>query len=515
MGRALRDPAAGLRDRDVLVSALAAEGCPLPSRHRLGLAAAPAAFGLVWAWPLSGLRPEAHRLAAVGAAVVTLWVTEALPAPVTALIGAAACAVLGVAPAKAVFAPFADPMIFLFLGAFILARALFLHGLDRRLAYAVLSIRGVGSRPGRTLVAFGAVTTFLSFWVGNTAVTAMMYAIATSILARLLDPAREGGPAVGPRYATGLLLMTTFGASVGGIATPVGAAPNLIGLGFLDELAGVRVSFLQWCAFGVPASAVLFVYLAAYLGFLSRDAVRVLPDGAEAIDAERRRVGPWTRGQISTAFACALTLGLWLVPGAVAVALGEAHPAHRWLERTLPEPVAALVGALLLFLLPGGDDGPAMTWEEASRIDWGVILLFGGGMALGALASRTGLAQEVGRGLVGVLPTGGGFGLLCAATLTAALVSEFTSNTASATMVVPVVIAMARAAELDPLEPALGATLGSGMGFMLPISTPCNAIVYGSGLVPLRKMAGNGLMLDVVGVAVIVAAVRTIVPLVR
>jgi sodium-dependent dicarboxylate transporter 2/3/5 len=156
-----------------------------------------------------------------------------------------------------------------------------------------------------------------------------------------------------------------------------------------------------------------------------------------------------------------------------------------------------------------------LTWDDAARIDWGVILLFGGGVTLGVLASRTGLAGAVGRGLTSALPVGGGFGLLCAATLTAALVSEVTSNTASANMVVPVVIATAQAAGVDPLEPALGATLGSGMGFMLPVSTPCNAIVYGSGLVPLRKMAAYGAMLDVVGVAVIVVLVRVVVPWVR
>jgi sodium-dependent dicarboxylate transporter 2/3/5 len=156
-----------------------------------------------------------------------------------------------------------------------------------------------------------------------------------------------------------------------------------------------------------------------------------------------------------------------------------------------------------------------MTWDEAARIDWGVILLFGGGFALGVLSFQTGLAVAMGRGMTGALPLAGGFGLLCGSTLVAALVSEVTSNTASANMVVPVVIAVAQAAGVDPLEPALGATLGSGLGFMLPVSTPCNAIVYGSGYIPLRRMMAYGLMLDVVGTAAIIASVHLIVPLVR
>jgi sodium-dependent dicarboxylate transporter 2/3/5 len=154
-------------------------------RGRVGAVLAPAAFVSLLAWPIAGLSPEAHRLGAVLAAVVVLWVTEALPLPVTALLGAAACVVLGVAPAKIVFAPFADPLMFLFIGAFILARGIFLHGLDRRVAYAVLSLPWVGARPTRILLAFGVATALLSAWISNTATTAMMFGIGLSILAAL------------------------------------------------------------------------------------------------------------------------------------------------------------------------------------------------------------------------------------------------------------------------------------------------------------------------------------------
>ena len=174
-------------------------------------------------------------------------------------------------------------------------------------------------------------------------------------------------------------------------------------------------------------------------------------------------------------------------------------------DDSVPEPIAALIGAALLFFLPGERGERAIDWNEAAKIDWGIILIFGGGLSLGMLASQTGLAQAVGRGLACAIPTHTELGLLALATVTAALVSEVTSNTASATMVVPVVIGVAQAAGIDPLEPALGATLGSGLGFMLPVSTPCNAIVYSSGRVPLRTMMAYGFMLDVVGVVVIIA----------
>jgi sodium-dependent dicarboxylate transporter 2/3/5 len=209
-----------------------------------------------------------------------------------------------------------------------------------------------------------------------------------------------------------------------------------------------------------------------------------------------------------------MTVALWVAPGIVAVVAGEASPFYQGLTRRLPEGVAALIGAAALFVLPG-KDGPAISWKEATQIDWGVVLLYGGGFALGVLSFQTGLAEAMGRGLTGLLPVEGRFGLLVASVLFAAVLSETTSNTASANMVVPVVIAIARAAGMDPLEPALGATLGSSLGFMLPVSTPCNAIVYGSGYIPLGRMIRWGLALDVAGVVVIVCVVRTLSHLVR
>jgi sodium-dependent dicarboxylate transporter 2/3/5 len=180
------------------------------TRRIIGLVLAVLLFGVVLALPFDALKPEAHRLAAVMAAVVVLWISEALPLPVTALLGASACVALRVAPAKDVFAPFADPLMFLFIGSFILARAIFVHGLDRRLAFGVLSLPIIGARPSRILFAFGATTAFLSAWISNTATTAMMFAIGLAILSVLYDKERAGSLPLNPAYATGLMLMTSF-----------------------------------------------------------------------------------------------------------------------------------------------------------------------------------------------------------------------------------------------------------------------------------------------------------------
>jgi sodium-dependent dicarboxylate transporter 2/3/5 len=481
-------------------------------RQRVGAVLALAAFVCLLALPLPTLTPEAHRLAAILGAVVVLWVSEALPLSATALLGAAACVVLGVAPAKEVFAPFADPLIFLFIGAFILSRAIFLHHLDRRVAYAVLALPWVGARPARILFALGAVTAAISGWISNTATTAMMFGIGMSIIATLRGA--DGGQAIDDRYPSALMLMIAFAASIGGLATPVGTPPNVIGIGFIRSLLGVEIPFFQWALVGVPIVIVLYGLLYCYLRVVAPAGMATLPGSTELIRAERARLGPWSRGQRSVAIAFGVTVLLWVAPGIAALAAGEGSPAYQLLTRRMPEGVAAITGALLLFVLPG-DDGRAITWDEAMRIDWGVVLLYGGGFALGVLSFQTGLADAIGRGFAGLVPLEGSFGLLVVSVTMAVLLSETTSNTASANMVVPVVISIARAAGVDPLEPALGATMAASLGFMLPVSTPCNAIVYGSGYIPLGRMIRWGLMLDLAGIVVIIGLVRLLAPLVR
>ncbi|HLQ46267.1 MAG TPA: SLC13 family permease, partial [Planctomycetaceae bacterium] len=441
-----------------------------------------------------------------------------------------------VAPAKSVFAPFADQLMFLFIGSFMLARAIELHGLDRRLALSVLTLRWVGGSPSRVLFAFGATTAFVSAWISNTATTAMMFAIGLSILKVLGNEGgirrAEGGTKdssslppselrtpnssqFDPRYATGLMLMTSFSASIGGLATPIGTPPNVIGLGLIRDQVKVHgvpveITFFEWCLIGVPVVLLLYLFLFAYLNWFCPAGVSELAGGREFLERQHQQLGPWTRGQVSTLIAFAVMVVLWVVPGVVALGWDETSDAYKWCKASLPEAVPALLGAGLLFLLPGKKGERVLTWAEATKIDWGVVLLYGGGFAFGVLAQETQLDKVIGEGLMTWMPHVGSLGFLIAATLVATLVSEATSNTASANIVVPIVIAMTTAAGVDPVEPALGATLGCSLGFMLPVSTPCNAIVYGSGLVPLSRMIRYGALLDLAGTVVIVAVVKTL-----
>ena len=481
----------------------------------LGSLLALLAFAALLLAPLGGLTPEAHRLAAIMAAVVILWISEALPLPVTAIIGAVACVVMRVAPAREVFAPFADPLMFLFIGSFMIARAIMLHGLDRRVAYAVLSLRIVGASPMRILFAFGAVTASISAWISNTATTAMMYAIGMAILAYMADTAKSHGRTLDPRYATALMLMTSFAASVGGLATPIGTPPNVIGLGFIRQLTGTELPFFKWMMIGVPTVIIMLVAVFLVLGRAAKSLSAGTAESAGMLEREHERQGSWSTGEKSTVIAFSVTVFLWVLPGVFALVYGDSSPRYTAITARIPEGVAALIGASMLFVLPGNQQGKVITWREAAKIDWGIVLLYGGGFALGVLSFKTGLAETLGKGLLGYLPASGETGLLIASTIMAVILSEITSNTASANMIVPVVISIALAAGVDPVPPALGATFGASMGFMLPVSTPCNAIVYGSGYIPLRTMMRYGVVVDVVGVIVVVAVIKFLLPLVR
>ena len=481
-------------------------------RRTAGLVLAPAVLAALLIAPLPVPQP-AHRLAAILAMMVVLWVTEALPLAVTALIGPVLAIMLGIVPARNAFAPFADPIIFLFIGSFMLAEAMFVHGIDRRIAFGALSSRLVGGSAARIVLVYGLVACAISMWISNTATTAMMFPIGLSIVAHLTE-GREHEQ--GSRnFAVAMMLMASFGASVGGIGTPIGTPPNLIGIGMLSRIAGVNVSFFQWMMLGVPVVVLMFACLFLYfrLGLLRTVALDAGKSGR--FREELRRLGPLSPGQRNTLIAFGLTVTLWLLPGVLnlmdAAASRESSFARAY-AAAVPESVAAMVGAILLFVLPVHWRARkfTLTWEQAARIDWGIILLFGGGLAMGELAFSTGLAGAMGRGITAWLPAESTASLTILFTAVAIVMSETASNTASANMIVPVAIAVAQAAGVNPLQPALGATLGASMGFMMPISTPPNAIVYSSGHVPITQMMRHGIVLDVAGFLIIVALVLTI-----
>jgi solute carrier family 13 (sodium-dependent dicarboxylate transporter), member 2/3/5 len=483
-------------------------------RQTVGLLLAPLCFAAMMLAPFPGLSAPAHRTAAVLVPMIVLWMTEGLPLPVTALLGPTALVLLGVGTVQTVFAAFADPIIFLFIGSFILAEGMAVHRLDRRLAFAALGSTWVGSSGIRLTIAYASVCCLISMWFSNSATTAMMYPLGLAVVNEL-GKGREGDPAL-RRYGTIIMLVTSFAACLGGMGTPVGTPPNLIGMGLLRE-AGIDISFVGWMTLGVPIMVISMAFVIVWLLIPQSRGIALTQATARAVAAELQRLGPMTPGERNVLVAFALTVSMWIVPGLCDLFLGSAHVVTRGLGRMLPESIAALVGATLLFVLP--IDWRArrftLTWHEASRIDWGIILLFGGGLSMGKMADSTGLAAAMGHWVAGAFPDAGSVGLTLVFTALALVMSETASNTASANVIVPTAIAVARAAGVSPLEPALGATLGASLGFMLPISTPPNAVIYSTGRVPITAMIRYGIVLDIVGYFIVVGVVLSLSWLVR
>ncbi|HQY89723.1 MAG TPA: SLC13 family permease, partial [Tepidisphaeraceae bacterium] len=296
-------------------------------------------------------------------------------------------------------------------------------------------------------------------------------------------------------------------------------------IGLIKKSVGVDVTFFQWMLLCVPLLIAMGIVLFGLLYVLHPDrrGPKSSVSGAEVLSYirnERAQVGPWNAGQINTLIAFAIAVTLWILPGILALpGLKEVEWASNlaaWFKAHMPESIVAVMAAILLFFLPTDlrEGRFTLTWHEAQKIDWGTILLFGGGLALGSLMFDTGVAEALGKSLTGQLGAQSLWALTAISIVLGIILSETTSNTASANMVIPVVIGISQTTGIDPLPPALGACLGASYGFMLPVSTPPNAIVYGSGLVPLSRMLRAGIIFDVLGFFIIFVGLRLLYPII-
>jgi sodium-dependent dicarboxylate transporter 2/3/5 len=490
-------------------------------RRTIGLFLAPVVT-LVFALLPIDLPRNQHLLAAVLLGVIVLWITEPVPIPVGGLIGIGAIVVLGVVPADDAVAPLGSTTVFTFIGAFILAAAMLKHGLARRFAMFVLSLKWVGASTARVIIAFGVITCLLSAFVSNTATVAMLLPTAIgilSVIAKLLQDKGLVKPDFDPlrlRVGVALMLMLAYGASVGGLLTPVGSPPNLIGRGLIEEATGERIGFLQWTLMALPICVLMFAALVVILLLLNKPEIRRIEGVSEYVQSERAELGRFSRAERNTLIAFGLTVAFWIFPGVIALTAGTESDLYTTVGDRLDEGIVAVLGASLLFLLPTDWKAREFTlnWSDAQKIDWGTILLFGTGIIFGSLLASTGLAESIGEGSADLLGLTSTFAITAFAVLLAIIISETTSNTASAAVVVPIIIPVAMAAGINPFVPALAATFAASFGFMLPVSTPQNAIVYGSGVVPITKMIRSGAAFDVIGGLLIVLLLPVMVDLV-
>lgn len=461
--------------------------------RRLALVLPPVVAGaLLLLPPPGGLSVAGWQVAALALLMAAWWMTEALPLAATALLPLLVLPLLGIAPLGAVAAPYADPLIFLFLGGFLLARALQVWSLDRRLAERALGAAGMA--PRRLVGATMLVTAFLSLWVSNTATAMVMLPLGQALAARYRGVC---GEVEGAAISGALLLGIAYAATLGGMGSLIGTPPNALFAGYMSETQGLEIGFAAWMAVGLPC--VLLLLPLAWL-ILTRVTFRVPAALGAAAPAREPAPGPWTPAQRRVALVLAAAALLWL--------------ARPLLARALPgldDAGIAVAAGLALFLLPaGGGQGRALlVWDEAQEIRWDVLILFGGGLALAKAIGGTDLAAWLGQLLSGLavlpLPL-----LLLAVGVVVVALGELASNTAVAAVFLPVAGATAVALGEPPLLLALPVALFASLGFMLPVATPPNAIVYGTGAVSARAMLRAGLLLDLLGVAVVTGVVLTL-----
>jgi sodium-dependent dicarboxylate transporter 2/3/5 len=446
------------------------------------------------------------------------WLTEAVDIEVTALLPIVAFPLLSVAPLNKVLSPYASDVIFLFMGGFILGLAIERWGLDRRIAFFALCL--VGARPGAIVGGFMAVTAFLSMWVSNTACAAMMTPIALSVVDLVLRTRtgaglKESGGIPHDRvaernFATGLLLCVAYAASIGGIATIIGSPPNGIAVRYIEQTFHKQMSFLDWLLVGGPF-ALIFLPIAWLLvtRVLFRAGIGEIEGGRQYFNEEYRKLGSLSRGErivLAVFFAAA---GLWIFsPLLKGVTVAGVKPLIG-----LTDAGIAMLAAMALFLIPAdrATAARAMDWKTAVKLPWGVLMLFGGGLTLAAAIEANGVSEFIGnssRGLAGLPP----LVLLLAVTTMTVFLSELTSNTAQVSTMVPVLSAMAPVLGMNPYVLILACALGASSAYMMPVGTPPNAIVFGTGLVRLQQMMKAGFWLNLAGILVITALAATVIP---
>ncbi len=441
-----------------------------------------------------------------------------------ALLAQSPAVLLGVADAKLAFAPVALPVIFMFIGAFMLAQALTVHGFDRRAALWLLSRPILRGSPARALLMVAATAFSFSMWINNTATVAMMCPIAVGLCAsiRALCPKDAESTAKQRAFEEGMLITLACAASLGGVCTPVGTAPNMIAIAQIEEAVAVHFDFLRWMAVAVPvALPALFALL-----LLARrrwpPALEHVPGLSESVSRELDELGLATSAERRSVFCFAVAIFGWLTPSLLRIALSEEAAATSWARRAMPEGVVAVLAGTLLFILPSGakkqdsqfaGSARVLEWRQAADIDWGTVLLLGGGLALGNLAVHTGLADALGASVSAYLgDEPSSFALIAVVTVLVVYMTELVSNTATVNMLLPVIIPVAVGSGADPVPVVLTASFAASFAFMLPVSTPPNAVVYGTGLIQLPTMLRFGARLNLVGIALLVAAGCLVIP---
>ena len=446
---------------------------------------------------------NAWIVAGVGLWMATWWSTEAIPVAATAFIPLVSFPLLQVMPVKAVAQSYAHPTIFLFLGAFLLALSVERWGLHRRIALSVLVRTGTDGR--KLILGFMVAGALLSMWMTNTSTAMMLLPIATSVAAMVIE--KSIGVSIDEKktFQVALLLALAYATTIGGMSTIIGTPPNVLLAGFIEETYGIQIAFFDWMLIGLPLALVLLP-----LGWivLTRVAFKVnlpaSPEVASVINSMREEVGEMKTPEHRVGLLFLTVVLLWM--------------ARKWLSDVsglegLSDAGIVMAAALLLFVIPSsnGSADRLMQWDEVTRLPWGVLILFGGGLALAAQVSGSGLSVWLGESLLPVAGVGT-FVLVAAAAGLVVFLTELTSNLATAATFLPVVAAIAAQSGIEPLVLCVPITLAASCAFMLPVATPPNAIVFSSGALTIPQMIRAGILMNLIAMTTLTLLAVILVP---
>ena len=452
--------------------------------------------------PPAGMSESAYSLLSITLWMALWWVTESVPIAITALLPIILFPMTGAVDLQTTTASYGHKYIFLYMGGFMLAIAIEKWNLHKRIALNIIKI--IGTNISKIILGFMVATAFLSMWISNTATAVMMLPIAMSIVAQLQDnPNTEKNENL--IFGKALMLSIAYSASIGGMATLIGTPPNLVFAGYVEETYGIEITFLQWLKFGVPIAIPLLVIAWLYLTkFAFKFKQKEFPGGKEEINRLLVLIGPMKREEKLVSSIFVLTAFCWITRSFI---LQEFFP-------FIDDTIIAMTAGILLFVIPASDFKKRLiTWEDAVKLPWGIILLFGGGMALAAGFQITGLASWLGA----QMSVFQGLSLLVLVFVVITLVNfftEFTSNLATTAMLLPILAPIAISLNMNPYMLMVACTIAASCAFMMPVATPPNAVVFGSGYLRIPDMIKSGIWMNIISILFLTLMVYYFLPII-
>ena len=477
---------------------------PFNTAAGIGLLLGPLAFFLILMSVSSeDLSDEGVAMLAITSWIAIWWITEAIPIAATSLLPLVLFPLLGVLGIKDTSSSYADPLVLLYMGGFMIAVSIEKWNLHKRIALTIISIIGTNLR--MIVLGFMIATAFISMWISNTATALMMLPIGMAVISQLADN-RKGTKVSEKMIGEGLMLGIAYSASIGGMATIIGTPTNIVLVAIVKEIYGIEIGFAQWMLIGLPVSILLLGVAWLYLTKIAYPfpASMEMPGGRAEIERQKEQLGEFSLEEKRVFLVFGLVCFCWITRSFLLQALIPA----------LDDTIIALAGALMLFVLPAGKEngGSLLDWKSAEKLPWGILLLFGGGLSIAAGFQTTGLAQWIGSQFE-QLESFPYWIFLLVIIASVNFLTEITSNTASASMILPILAAIAMVMGVHPFGLMVSATLAASCAFMLPVATPPNAIVFGSGYVTIPIMMRAGVWMNFVSIAILFLICYFILPI--